>query len=208
MFSPNEKFSQKLRNKINLRDKDFVFIYAGNLHKERKILNLIKAFRMICSNDKSDNLKLLLVGKGSSETELRRKVEQYGLGRKVIFAGYIPYHEMPKVINAAGVGLAYVPITPEFDIQPPRKTVDYLACGLPVIATDTKGNRRFVKNGLNGFLVKDSPESIASGMRKLLDFQQYEKMKKLTRQSVIQYDYKNIVKSILIPAYKKVINGY
>ena len=122
--------------------------------------------------------------------------------------GFVSYSEVPLYLNAADVGISFIPQTKEYDVQPPRKTVDYLACGLPVIATDTKGNKRFVKDGENGFLVNDTRECIASGMKRLLNFKQYEKMKKFARQSVIQYDYENIIDSILLPVYKRLVNDY
>ena len=123
---------------------------------------------------------------------------------KILLTGYIPYEDIPAFLNGSDAGLAFVPITRAFDIQPPRKTVDYLACGLPVVATDTAGNRKFIKEGVNGFLVKDEPGELASAMEKLMKREGlYCKMANNASNSVRNYSYDRIVNSIVIPAYQK-----
>ena len=48
--------------------------------------------------------------------------------------------------------------------------IEYMACGLPVVATDVGGNRDAVKDGHNGFLVPPSQlEPLCHGLTRLLD---------------------------------------
>jgi len=207
-FRPNKLKRRTIRNALNIKEEDFVYMYIGEISQSRKTYILIEAFKIFLEQNKNRNVKLILLGTGDAFDFIKNKISVYKLQKYSIMPGFIPYSEVPSYLNAADVGISFVPQTKEYNIQPPRKTVDYLACGLPVIATDTKGNRRFVKDRENGFLVSDTPESIASGMRKLLNSQQYEIMKKHARQSVIQFDYENIVTSILLPVYKRVVNDY
>jgi glycosyltransferase involved in cell wall biosynthesis len=45
------------------------------------------------------------------------------------------------------------------------KIIQYIACGLPVVATDIGENRRIIENGKNGFLVSSADEWIESIIR-------------------------------------------
>jgi 2-deoxystreptamine N-acetyl-D-glucosaminyltransferase/2-deoxystreptamine glucosyltransferase len=42
-----------------------------------------------------------------------------------------------------------------------------MAAGLPVICTDSDGNRDFIEDGVNCLLVDDDPESVAAAIKRL-----------------------------------------
>jgi glycosyltransferase involved in cell wall biosynthesis len=111
-------------------------------------------------------------------------------------------------LNAADIGISYVPKTPQYDPQPPLKTVEFLACGLPTIATDTVGNRVFIRNEYNGLLIDDTVESLSNAIVKLVtDTSLRTKFASVSRQSVRKYDWQNIVEKKLIPIYRWIISN-
>jgi glycosyltransferase involved in cell wall biosynthesis len=84
----------------------------------------------------------------------------------VKFTGFLTHNELYQYVKKANVGVSYVPQTPFYDKQPVTKTIEYLATGLPVIATSTEGNSIYV-NSSNGILIEDNPNSVCEGLNKL-----------------------------------------
>ncbi|HRE16056.1 MAG TPA: glycosyltransferase, partial [Rhodocyclaceae bacterium] len=93
-----------------------------------------------------------------------------------------------------------------FEHQPPTKTVEYLAQGLPVIATDTAGNRSFIRHGVNGILSSDTPATFGQAIIDLLQSShQIKELAAHARTSVTAFNWENIVREQVIPHYKKVL---
>ena len=203
-----EKFklgkNEKLRNKLDISKNHVVFIYTGSIYHTRDLRNIIYAFQKV--NKIYNKTKLLFIGYGDDLKNLKNLTKSLNIEKNVIFTGYINYEKIPEYLNAADIAISYVPITPEYESQPPLKTVEYLASGLPTIATNTLGNKKFIKNGYNGILTNDDVNSLSDSMTKLIENEELrEKFKKNSRDSVQEYDWKKIVENRLIPVYEKVL---
>jgi glycosyltransferase involved in cell wall biosynthesis len=194
------------RRQLKFSEDALVFIYVGSLHTSRMVYKVIKAFAQVAQS--YPKARLLLVGRGDQEHHLRFLVQQQALTEQVVFTGVVPFLEVPHYMRAADVGIAYVPDNVQYKHQPPLKTVEYLASGLPVIATDTPGNRRFVVHGWNGLLVQDNPEDLARGMIQMLN-QPYlrEQLALVARKSVEKFSYEHIVRECLIPFYERCLSA-
>lgn len=192
--------------KYGIKDDDIVLVYIGNLSPNRKIENLLKAFYL--ASKKADDLWLLIIGGSSSLTKLSDYSIKLGISTRVLFLGHIKYTNVPDYLSNADIGMSYVPIVPHYNIQPPLKTIEYLACSLPVIATKTKGNERYVKNEINGILTKDNPNAVSDAIIKLSkDTELRNSLSNNARFSVNEHDIKNTTKKYLLPAYQKVLNN-
>lgn len=182
-----------------------ILIYIGALTAQRDCKRLIHAMS-ISLKTLDDSISLLIVGDGNEMANLQRLVQELEIEKQVIFIGKVDYEQVPKYLSIADIGLAYVPATRVLGAQPPLKTVEMLACGLPVIATDTRGNRHFIKERDNGLLVKDEPEAIASAIVELVNDNVLRTLLVAkARESVVQYDYANIVSDTIIPKYNELI---
>ena len=204
IFKPYGKNRSLLRG-YDIREKDIILVYLGSLGKMRRLEKLIFAFKKACLEVK--NLRLMVLGEGDDLQHLKTITKKLLLSDKVFFTGYINFSEVPKYLSAADIGISYVPIIPCFDAQPPIKTVEYLACSLPVIATSTKGNCLFINHKENGFLTKGDPDSLSKAMIRLCrNVNLRQKLAKNARTSIIQYDWRTIVKEKILPAYRKVLD--
>jgi glycosyltransferase involved in cell wall biosynthesis len=191
-----------IREKYGIDPERFLFIYAGSLSPVRKIETLIDSLQTVLMHEKAT---LMVIGNGGTE-RVREYAQQKQLEDHVIFTGEVPYDQVPIHLAAADCFISYVPITPEFDIQPPLKTVEALATGLPVIATNTLGNRRFICDGENGVLTGDDAPSISSAMLLMMrDASLREKVQNNARKSVEEHDWKKIVSQKLLPAYERIL---
>lgn len=83
-FMYNEKIRKEYRKRLNIENK-FVIGNVGRLHFQKNQKFIIDIFNELCK--KNDNYKLLLVGQGEDEEELKNKVKMLNLESKVIFLG-------------------------------------------------------------------------------------------------------------------------
>jgi len=109
----------------------FYFVNVGGFRKEKNHLLLIQAFFIL----KNLPCKLLLVGGGVMEEDLRQKVHDLGLMEKVIFTGFDknPFKYVSRsdcfVLSSDVEGF-------------PNVLIEALACGKPVISTDCSSGPR------------------------------------------------------------------
>lgn len=204
LFSPGR--DEHMRKKLGIKPHHITFIYTGSIHPARNLKVLICAFSKV--NKTYENTKLLIVGEGEDFKSLKKAASAHNLQDHIIFTGYVDYNEVPHMINASDIAISYVPITPAYDFQPLLKTVEYIACGIPTIATDTEGNRRFIKDGYNGILIKDDCDSLYNAMVMLIEDKRVrETLRKNSPGSVVGYDWKTIVETNIIPLYNELLKN-
>lgn len=199
-FRPGE--AQPLRHQLGFAGDDLVMIYTGNMDRVRTIDKLVLAFAGIA--ERYPQARLVLVGSGDQIPHLQSLVKERDLSDRLKFTGIVPYSQVPRYLRAADIGLAYVADKVQYRNQPPLKTVEYLASGLPVVATDTPGNRRFVRHGQNGLLVPDSVETLARGLCELAERRDARlSMAREARNSVRRFSYEYIVREQMLPFYQR-----
>lgn len=205
LFHPGSNLA--LRKQLKLQESETILIYIGNLHYPRRLDHLLQAFKF-ASQDVS-SLRLLMVGGGSDLERLKKLARNLNLVNRVIFTGYVPFKEVPNYLRAADIGVCYVRDVIQYRDQPPIKTVEYLASGLPVVATNTPGNKDFIKHNWNGILAPDEVEAFANSITRLVQNESLRvKVAKRARKSVQEYDYQHIVRNKLIPFYKRCIKEH
>ncbi|MGQ9654424.1 MAG: glycosyltransferase [Thermodesulfobacteriota bacterium] len=116
----------------------------------------------------------------------------------------VPREELLPRLQGYDVGLAYVPKVP-YDPAPPIKTQEYLACGLAVVATDTVGNRLFVKEGVTGLLVSEDPHAYAQGILNIPRKISFPEARKAARMSMECFDWRRVVHERLLPLYHRLL---
>lgn len=150
LFNPEAK-PFGIRDKFNARE-DGIVCFVGALGPWHGIDQLLRAFSVAL--DKHANLRLVLVG-GAREYEighLKSQAEGLGIAKRVHFLGRIVHRQIPGVLVESDVAVAPYPEA-DFGFSP-LKIFEYMACGLPVIASDVPSTREIVDKGVNGLLVK------------------------------------------------------
>lgn len=113
-------------------------VYVGDLTEERGILELIRAAGEAGS-------VLELVGSSSPEFEQHLQLEARRSGAEIVLHGWLPYREAMRVVAGASVGVSPLRDLPNYRRSLPTKVLEYLALGLPVVATDLPGTRSVVE---------------------------------------------------------------
>ncbi|HIC87822.1 MAG TPA: glycosyltransferase family 1 protein, partial [Anaerolineae bacterium] len=194
----------ELRQRLDLASNELVLIYIGSLSPVRRLHIVLEAFHQALLSELP--LKLLIVGEGGAYDQLAAQAEALGLSENVIFTGFVDYHQVPDYLAAADIGLAFVPRTPGFDFQPPLKTLESMAGGLPTIATDTPANQEIIQHRRNGLICQDTVDSLAQAIVELAeDAALRARLAEAARPSVRQFSYTTLTTERLLPLYEQLL---
>lgn len=180
--SISEQHKIDLKNKLGIKDNDFVFIFVGRLVKDKGINELIAAFKKLNYPD----VRLLLVG--PYETELDplddNTLKEIGDNKNILTVGY---QKDVRPYFAVSDALAF----PSYREGFPNVVLQALAMEIPVIVSDINGCNEIVMDGINGLIVPPkNEERLFSAMNRFLERDFYMKIKDVTRQSILKYDQK------------------
>ncbi|MEP5510199.1 MAG: glycosyltransferase [Erythrobacter sp.] len=107
--------------------------------------------------------RLILVGKGEFETELRELSARLDVADRVHFAGSVDHNLMPLILSAADAM-----VLPTVSEGLANAWVESLACGTPVVTTDVGGARELITNSTAGHLVERTPEAVVAAVKAIL----------------------------------------
>jgi len=92
------------------------------------------------------NTRFIVVGEGSLRSRLEKLSQSLGLSELLTFTGQLK--DPISIISQLSVGVN-TSETEGFS----NAILEYMACGVPVVATNNSGNAELVRDGTNGFLV-------------------------------------------------------
>lgn len=130
IMSDSEK--EKIRNELKLKKDDFILIQVGELNKNKNQIMTIQAMKKIVETNR--NVKLLLVGKGELKDYYEEKIKEYNLEKNIFLLGY--RKDIPKLLK-----ISDCLISTSKREGLPVNLIEATMSGLPIIATNCRGNR-------------------------------------------------------------------
>ncbi len=108
---------------------DFILVFGGNMGKPQNLSNVINLANEL---RETNAIKFLFIGSGTEVDSIRKQIKEMDLANVKFFPS-MPREQYQGLIAACDVGI--VSLHPSFTIPNfPSKTVDYLECGLPILA--------------------------------------------------------------------------
>lgn len=155
-ISENEKM--KRRKTFGMEQDDFILFYAAEFNKNKNQQFLLHAMSRL--KDNLPNAKLLLAGEGALLEECKQLAKTLSIEQMVHFLGFRKDIDsiLPMCDLAVGSSLRE---------GLPVNIMEAMACGLPVVATENRGHRELVVDGVNGYLIKNQEVELLS--RKIND---------------------------------------
>ena len=144
-FRPCER-NGNLRNKLGIFNSPTI-ISLRNLEPLYDVETLIKSIPQVLTN--VPEAEFVIAGRGSQESKLRTLAESLGVLESISFVGWISNDELPQYLASADIYVS----TSLSDAGLAASTAEAMACGLPVVITDSGENRKWVRNGESGFIV-------------------------------------------------------
>jgi glycosyltransferase involved in cell wall biosynthesis len=146
-----EKSKAEKNNPVFSRP-NLTLLYAGRLSIDRGLL--LYADIVLTLLQKGVPARLLLAGVFTPESDHDRfNVYAQSIINSVDFVGWIPYEQMERVYREADIGLAVLLPEPRYVAATPVKLLEYMANGLPVVASDFPSIEAIVKEADCGILV-------------------------------------------------------
>ncbi|MDY7097061.1 MAG: glycosyltransferase [Pseudomonadota bacterium] len=121
------------------------------------------AIRALAMLEELPESRVLIVGKGEEEGDLRALAKKLGVADRVHLTGSIDHDLLPIILSAADAM-----VLPTENEGLANAWVESLACGTPVITTDVGGAKELITSRTAGLLVERDPEEIVSAMREVL----------------------------------------
>ena len=143
------------------RSSAVVFGYVGRVSSEKGLEVLFKALKLLPKN----SYELIIVSKGIDRAEI---IDRYPSALAVNFILKNNINKKDELLSVYhDIDILVCPsVCPEIG---PRTVVEAISCGVPVILSDSCGNRFLVKNGWNGLIFQSgSITSLVEGLMSLI----------------------------------------
>lgn len=162
-FPRQEEFARD--PEIPYRDRPETLVYVGGISKVRGILTMVEALDLLPD---ASGVELLLAGRFESQGLLDSISGLPGWNR-VTFLGWLGREELHQLLSRARAGLVTLHPTPNHVESLPIKLFEYMAAGIPVIASDFPLWRKLIEDASCGLLVRpESPEEVSAAIQQLL----------------------------------------
>ena len=149
----------------SLPKKNNLLVYIGGLSKLRGVFEMIQALEYL---DPSLNVCLKIIGKFESD-ELRKEVQNLPGYQRVCFLQWLPFDKAWKEAQEAIVGLVLFHPAPNHEKCLPNKLFEYMAAGLPVVASNFPLWKEIIEGNHCGLTVNPlDPKAIAQAVEYLI----------------------------------------
>jgi PEP-CTERM/exosortase A-associated glycosyltransferase len=166
-FNPAEAPDLQLSRHLGL-DGKIVLGFVGSFYAYEGLNILLKALPAMLS--KNPDIRVLLVGGGPQEKELRVLSSQLGVQERVIFTGRVPHDEVQRYYSVIDV-LVYPRLRMRLtDLVTPLKPLEAMAQGRLIVASDVGGHLELIEDGKTGILFEaGNPTALAARLAVLLE---------------------------------------
>lgn len=135
---------QKVIEEFNLKQETKILLWVGALSKEKNPLFIVEVMHEVVQQNQ--NTVLIMAGKGSMHNDIKNKIEQAGLQKHVILAGY--RNDLPQLNAAADMMLlgSFIEGVPGVILEAGLQST-------PCVAVNVGGVKEVVDDNVTGVLI-------------------------------------------------------
>lgn len=184
----------KFRATLSLKPTDYVVTYVAELNNNKNQLMIVRAMKDVVK--KHRDIKVLLVGDGVYEDKLRDEINRNLLQNNILLLGYRT--DIPMILKISDL---YIATSKREGL--PVNILEAICSGLPLLVTDSRGQRELVEDGINGYLVRNNDEQdlIQKINNIYSDFKIRNHFSKHSRDNIYRYLIENVMEEM-----KKIYN--
>jgi glycosyltransferase involved in cell wall biosynthesis len=141
--------------------------FIGTLKPWHGLPTLVEAFAELYREDPT--MRLLVVGDGPLGSWLEHGLKASGISHATRTTGAVSPQSIPALLSAMDAAVAPYTARPDFYFSP-LKILEYMAAGLPVVASRIGQIQELISDGETGLLSEpDDAHSLADHLRRLRD---------------------------------------
>lgn len=188
-FDLSEVDRYNIRQKLNVNPLDFLLMYAAELNDNKNQMMLINAMKEIAKD--IPNIKLMLAGEGAMKDMIVKEIAENHLQDNVFLLGYRT--DIPELLKISDL---YVATSKREGL--PVNLVEAMISGLPLVVTNSRGQRELVEDGMNGYIVEiGDVKGLIEKIRNIyLDPRIRSQVTKNARQNIDKYLLENVVEEM------------
>jgi len=157
---PNGVDTDRFRPALLTEERSRTVVCVARLAYPKGIDLLLRAWQIV--RQRVPEARLIVVGDGPLQSELRRLSTELGNDETVEFAGH--HDDVVPQLQRAGIAV----LASRWEGMPVA-LLEAMACGLPAVATRVSGSEDIVQSGQNGFLAEPGDiTGLANGLLTLL----------------------------------------
>jgi len=143
----------------------FTLIYVGGISYHRGLQYVVEGMSHLINEIP---VRLWIAGDGKYSVVLKNRVKELGLQKHVEFFGQLPKKDVEDLMKKSNFGLIPHIRSEQSDNSSPNKLFEYMASGLPVLASDCISVKRVLEETNSGISYRyDSPSDFADKVKKL-----------------------------------------
>lgn len=196
-FKMSKEEKIELRKSLGLKKSDFVMIFPAEISIPKRHCWLINTIHKLLKENK--NFHLLLPGKDSLNGQCQKLTKEINLENQIHFLGF--RNDIPKLLNIADLA-----VSSSIREGLPVNVMEAIYVGIPVIATDCRGNKDLIHDNKNGYIIDvDDRNDFCEKVIKVYNFTQKEKnnIKEKDKKIIEKYLLKNVLDKIIKVYLKK-----
>lgn len=192
-FAP-EKKNTAIRERYGIHD--CFLLYVGRLTEIKGVHYLIESMANVVKQCTA--CRLLIIGHGEQEKELKKKVDSLGLQKVVCFVGGLPNEQLPPYYATADIFIGPSIQAKEGDTEGFGLTlVEAAMSGCLLIGTRSGGIEDIITDGQNGFLVPPANAAVLAEKicQTVNEFDRLQEIREQARNDAIEkFDWRVIAK--------------
>lgn len=143
-------------------ENEFVLFYPGSLSWHQGVDLIISALARL--REQAPHIRLLIAGEGAEQDRLVALAKENNLSERVTVRSPVPLDQVAQIMASADLG-----------VEPKRKhsfanealstkIPEFMAVGIPVLASDTRVHQLYFGNGTVQFFASDDVEELAAAI--------------------------------------------
>jgi len=149
--------------------REFELVVLGSMSSHRSgTQDVLDAMNILHSN--GHKVKLLLIGAPENEMvdEIQNRIDSYGLQAYVHCTGLLSHSDVQSELIKAKIGIVSLHDYPKFHRNIACKAFEYMACGMPTIASDLPPQRLFLDDSVALFYPPGDVGALAENILSLI----------------------------------------
>jgi glycosyltransferase involved in cell wall biosynthesis len=166
------------RQQLNIPIEAFILLSVGELNKNKNHETIIRALGYIDNSE----IHYVICGKGQLEKHLKDLCVELGVEERVHLLGF-----REDIIEICKVSDTFVFPSNREGLS--VALMEAMACGLPIVCSNIRGNNDLIEDGTNGYLVnKNIPQEYGECLTKLIDNRELiQQMRNLNLLKINEY---------------------